>query len=408
MVESVEENEAISKRATLFLLVVGISLNPWTLGYLFAQDSTINSVFLKFLIILFEVLIMFIAVSIYFVKPSFVHKWKEFVLFFIVIFFCLLFFECLLRMYPLILGQNFANGVLGKYNTREWGIYYYDPLLKINFMKPSYNTTMYYSGYTWSHSTDSKGFRNDVERETADIVLLGDSYIYGHGVENNQTVARFIESLSGYSVINLGKQGDCSYQELYMLYNYGISYKPKYVIYFFYDNDLIDLYIHGINISGFLTSNESIPSYLNQKPVVWQSSEYSLGNSFLKITRNLYLVREINMIIQHRTSMEIKQKVEDETEAWKFTEKAIVLMNTISQENNATLVIIPLVMDNSLHADMLNKIAQTNSILIVNTTSINRTNPSLFLVGDGHFSEEGAKAVALLVTNIIQKKKINK
>ena len=321
-----------------------------------------------------------------------------------VIFFCLIIFESLLRIYPLVFGQNFANGVLGKYTTRHGGIYYYDPLLKINFMKPSYNTTMYYSGYTWSHSTDSKGFRNDVERETADIILLGDSYIYGHGVENNQTAARFIESLSGYSVVNLARQGDCSYQELYLLYNYGIHYKPKYVIYFFYDNDLIDLYIHGVNITGFVTSFETIPLYLNQKHVIWQPTEDSFGNSLLHITRNLYFVRAINMIIQHRISMNIKQQVEDETEAWEFTEKAIVLMNRISQENNATFIIVPLNVDNPLHADMLNNIAEDNSIPIVNTTNINRTNSSLFLGGDGHFSEEGAKAVAILVTNLIQNK----
>ena len=41
----------------------------------------------------------------------------------------------------------------------------------------------------------------------ADAVFLGDSMIYGHGVENDQTVPSRFAAHTGLVVVNLGQQG---------------------------------------------------------------------------------------------------------------------------------------------------------------------------------------------------------
>lgn len=403
------EIEILSKRISLVLILFSLCANPFIIGYFFTQDLTINSLSINFLIIFFEVFLLILAIFIYVKKPFFVNKWKEIVLFIVVIFLFVIFFECLLRIYPLVLGQNFANAVLGKYHTMEDGIYYYDPYLKMNFMKPSYNTTMYYNGYTWLHTTDKKGFRNDVERETADIILLGDSYIYGHGVNSNQTTSYFIELLTGYTVINLARQGDCSYQELYILNRYGIPYKPKYVFYFFYDNDLIDLYVHGVNISSFINTSIENIAYIQKEHIKWSNNEDSLVETIIgfprHVTSNLYIISAMKMFIQELRSNKIKKIVEDETVAWNFTEKTIIIMNNIARGDNATFIIVPVTPDNPNHTYQLQKIAQKNSILILNTSFINHTNSSLFLKDDWHFSEEGAKALAQVISDYLRKQK---
>ena len=125
--------------------------------------------------------------------------------------------EGMLHAFPRLLGDTFANGVLTKYSSNPGGIYYVDPVLRMNFMLPSFETEMVYNGYRWHHQTDRYGFRNHEGRARADIVLLGDSHVYGHGLELEQTVGYFLERLSGHTTYNLGRQGDSSLQEAYLL-----------------------------------------------------------------------------------------------------------------------------------------------------------------------------------------------
>src|SRR5512145_44869 len=69
--------------------------------------------------------------------------------------FGLLLLEGALRLWPALLGQEFANGVLSKYTDRRGGIYYHDAAVNMTFMVPSLKTGMYYNGYRWLHETDA-------------------------------------------------------------------------------------------------------------------------------------------------------------------------------------------------------------------------------------------------------------
>ena len=103
---------------------------------------------------------------------------------------------------------------------------------------------MYYNGYTWTHETDRYGFRNSTTLESADIALLGDSNVYGHGVNVDHTIGHYLGKLTGMQVINMARQGDSSLQEPYLLTEYINQLRPKYVLYFFNENDIRDLYIY--------------------------------------------------------------------------------------------------------------------------------------------------------------------
>jgi hypothetical protein len=90
-------------------------------------------------------------------------------------------------------------------------------------------------------TTDSRGFRNRRELESADIVLIGDSYVEGFYVSDHETAAAVLEDLSGASVANLGQSGYGSLQELEILRRFGLALKPKMVAWFFFEgNDLYD------------------------------------------------------------------------------------------------------------------------------------------------------------------------
>lgn len=92
-----------------------------------------------------------------------------------------------------------------------------------------------------SFSTDKRGFRNREDRDDADIVLLGDSYVEGAYVSDDETAAAVLEKRTGLRVTNLGMAGFGTLQELETLSHLGVGMKPRMVAWFFFEgNDLYD------------------------------------------------------------------------------------------------------------------------------------------------------------------------
>ena len=94
----------------------------------------------------------------------------------------------------------------------------------------------------WQHQTDVLGFRNDPLHIPADVVLLGDSVVYGHGVNFEHTVGHLLERRTGLRVVNLGRQADCAYQQAYLLTTHLPVFRPRVVVHVFTQNDIEDLY----------------------------------------------------------------------------------------------------------------------------------------------------------------------
>jgi lysophospholipase L1-like esterase len=149
--------------------------------------------------------------------------------------------EVYLRYLPQTLPHALANHVATPYDTGPSGIYHYAPELRTRLMHPNEERTMYFNGYRWHHRTDSRGFRNPVERATASVVLLGDSIVYGHGVEETSTIRHHLETILGQPVANLGIQGSSIHDEYQVLKAFGLSLRPRYVFLFFLANDIGDL-----------------------------------------------------------------------------------------------------------------------------------------------------------------------
>jgi hypothetical protein len=92
-----------------------------------------------------------------------------------------------------------------------------------------------------SFTTDARGFRNRTERDQADVVLLGDSYVEGWYVSDDDTSATVLEQRLGRPVSNLGVSGYGTAQQLVVLRRYALAMNPKLVAWFFFEgNDLYD------------------------------------------------------------------------------------------------------------------------------------------------------------------------
>ena len=323
--------------------------------------------------------------------------------------------EYILHSFPTVLGHDFANGVLTKYTNRPDGIYYKDPALKMQFMLPNYRTEMYYNGYKWLHETDSDGFRNPVTRRYADIMLLGDSFIYGHGVEINQTVGHYVEELTGKTVVNLGQQADTCFQEAYKLTAYIDHFQPQYVLYFYYDNDIRDLYAYLTDeeLYTFIDTPIKAITYAKRADIDiaiamkadknYRARQSASSLSLLK--ERMYLLKIVDWISYNRNQYEVEAKYADQRHdvhhedslGWQYMKKCIAYMAYTATVHQAQFVIVPLTINYEDHRSILRKFTRDHRISLVETEAFDRSNKSLFLPRDGHFSEDGAKTAARLV-----------
>jgi hypothetical protein len=86
---------------------------------------------------------------------------------------------------------------------------------------------------------DARGYRNAAPLARADVILLGDSYVEGAYVSDDQVVSGFLQARLGRPVANLGVAGYGTAQELIVLKRDGFPLEPRIAIWFFFEgNDL--------------------------------------------------------------------------------------------------------------------------------------------------------------------------
>ncbi len=161
---------------------------------------------------------------------------------FVVLVIALVLAELALRVFPeTLLGADLTARLFDRYNTSAHGMYFFEGQSEMNVMWPSFETRAYSHGYFWTHRTDPRGFRNPPNRQETEILLLGDSIIYGHGLEDHESVAGVLHDKFGHSVYNMSRQGDCLYTHYVMLRLHLEKFSPRVVLLFVFSNDLFDL-----------------------------------------------------------------------------------------------------------------------------------------------------------------------
>lgn len=116
------------------------------------------------------------------------------------------------------------------------------------------------------YRTDQNGFRNpSAEHGIADAVFIGDSFTEAVEVNENDTFVRRVAAATELSVVNLGRGGYGPQQQLIVLQRYGMSYKPRIVVWqLFEGNDLMDAHNYATWKNNPHLSNSSlIERYFN-------------------------------------------------------------------------------------------------------------------------------------------------
>ena len=96
------------------------------------------------------------------------------------------------------------------------------------------------STYRQTFSTDGRGFRNPTDLNHADVALVGDSYVEGAYVSDEETAAVRLHEVTGQAVVNLGVSGYGTLQELKILEKYAVPLGPHLVAWFFFEGNDFD------------------------------------------------------------------------------------------------------------------------------------------------------------------------
>ena len=149
----------------------------------------------------------------------------------------LLALELLLRLTAPYLGTDVCNELFRTYSNDKGGIYYCEALSRCYFTLPNDRKRAAVNGYQWIHQTDERGFRNPPESEH-ETLIFGDSFIYGHGLNEPETVTAQLRARHGWKVYNMARQGDSLWQEYILFRLWAEQLKPKHIILCAFGNDL--------------------------------------------------------------------------------------------------------------------------------------------------------------------------
>jgi PAS domain S-box-containing protein len=113
---------------------------------------------------------------------------------------------------------------------------------------------------------DYNGFRNDQDLASAEIAVIGDSYIESEMFPSSVLATTRLAATTHKIVANLGQSGYGPQQELVVLKRYALPLRPEYVVWVFYEgNDLLDAQQYGEMVS-------LLRGKLNSMELVWDRS----------------------------------------------------------------------------------------------------------------------------------------
>ena len=96
--------------------------------------------------------------------------------------------------------------------------------------------------FHWDVTYDHNGFRNETDLKSADIVVIGDSFVEGLTVTDAELTTSRLAQSQGKVVANLGQSTYGPLEELVVLKRYGLPLQPRTVIWMFSEgSDLTDV-----------------------------------------------------------------------------------------------------------------------------------------------------------------------
>jgi len=155
--------------------------------------------------------------------------------------------------------------------------------------KFSFNNLEFHTAY----HTNSKGLRDDeMSLEKPEVIVLGDSYGMGWGVQQNETFAHQVEKMTGKKVLNAAISSYGTARELKNLYRLDTS-GLRYLIIQYCENDVYEN--KPFVMDDYQLQTSSVDKYEKAVQTQYWSKQYFPGKRFTTLTR-LYIQRQLYAI----------------------------------------------------------------------------------------------------------------
>jgi hypothetical protein len=112
--------------------------------------------------------------------------------------------------------------------------------ISANFRIPRSDMTL----YRWDIRYDQNGFRNERDLESAELAVVGDSFVEDTVIPTAQLTTSVLANLQGKVVANLGQYGYGPLEELAVLRRYALPLRPHTVIWMFSESSDLKDVIH--------------------------------------------------------------------------------------------------------------------------------------------------------------------
>jgi hypothetical protein len=215
---------------------------------------------------------------------------------------------------------------------------------------------------------NSRGFRNQefsLEKDTniTRIMVFGDSFTLGHGVEEDETYSAFLEDMFGkerVEVINAGYKAAMSPDSYYLFLKNEISkYKPDIVIFgIWVGNDLTDIDDNEwleVDDKGLPLNIESKLYYLDESNRLRNKNFIDDGSLYRTVGNFLWKYSQTYNLIRNKFSfllIKVRKSVQDDFDCiycnefdkkhegtWKKMELIMKASKDISDSNNFNIIV---------------------------------------------------------------------
>lgn len=305
---------------------------------------------------------------------------------------------------------------------------------KLKYGEPFFEGVFLSAEYTTQIKTNSEGFR-DIEHELNKpkgvfrILVAGDSFTFGLGVEANQTYPKLLEEVLNeknknkemrYEIFNMGIAGIGTLEELEII-KYGIRYKPDLVLLGLFvenrwnpgnGNDLCD------NLKSWYKSKDKkiIEGGFSGISLRLRSKVVDCLNSFQRfLAKNsdlyfLLMTRKGTFLRTHLIKFRENQNQYELGISWDITKDTLKEINTFMQKEGVPFVIVRIPFLYDVHSqdvevasEILLKFGKENNINIYDLLDDFRKNKDndLYYPADGHWKPLAHKLAASEINNYL-------
>ena len=250
------------------------------------------------------------------------------------------------------------------------------------------------------------------------ILVLGDSFAWGYGVEESERFSQLLEKELAVEVINAGISGYSTDQELLWYENEGIKYETDLVILVMAGNDVGDneqqlvstIYYKPkfvIENGELVLTNYPVPKTSIRGKFVYSLSQRSALAFFLVQRyfdlKSLYGKSTVNSDRENPPA----PGLDDETEPFKLTIALINEIRNVAESHNSQFMIVTTdrwwnYPSAETYHDFLTKL-QNEGLVVLDVESMPGFDPDKMLIpDDGHWNRAGHQFVAKNIKSLIE------